>query len=219
VGGHGALREPGGAGRVEDRDVVVGVDVDLGHRGALDEQVVEPNGTVVVAGPDRDERGIDRVDRLDARQALLVADDDRAAGVVRRVLDLIGDPPGVERHSDRAHRGDGDERRDPLGVVAHRDADAIALRHAQFVHERMADLAGLAQHVGHRPPFVLEDDVVVGSGCCHRVEVTHVRWRVHEHLRRLTAHLGLADLEHRAGRAHGGHRFVERHRFHHGAPL
>jgi hypothetical protein len=37
----GALRVAGGAGRVEDRHVVVGVDVDVGHGGARGEQILQ----------------------------------------------------------------------------------------------------------------------------------------------------------------------------------
>ena len=56
---------------------------------------------------------------------------------------------------------------------------AIATRSPLFdtevVHQRVADLADQLHHLRHRPPFILEDDEVVGAGCGRSKQVAHVR--------------------------------------------
>ena len=49
-------------------------------------------------------------------------------GVLQSVAQLLARPPGVERDDDGAGQGDGPERHDPFGQVAHGDGDPVALR-------------------------------------------------------------------------------------------
>jgi hypothetical protein len=61
-----------------------------------------------------------------ARQALLVRDEERGLAVGDAVQDLVGRPPGVEAHRDCAQAGDGPEAEHPLGAVGGQDGHAVA---------------------------------------------------------------------------------------------
>ena len=61
---------------------------------------------------------------------------------LQSVLQLLGRPPRVERHDDGAREDGAPERDDPLGEVARRDGDAVALGDAvsdEAVGQRRGD--------------------------------------------------------------------------------
>ena len=68
--------------------------------------------------------------RCEPLGALLVGEEHDAARVAQAVRELGTGPPRVQRHRDRADRDRRPERERPLGVVPHRDRDAIAGLHA-----------------------------------------------------------------------------------------
>ncbi len=221
---HGTLRVAGGARGVEDRDVVVGIDLDVGQRRARREQVFQCDDLERVVGPglgvfaDGDDLGGDRsgFGRTHPVQSVGVGDHDLRAGVVEREHHLVGLPPGVHRDGDRTHRGDRGEGSDPLRVVAHGDRHPVAVGDAEVVHEGVADLADQLEHPRHRPALVLEDDEVVGASGGGSEQMAHVRRRSGEHLGRHTEDVDLLDLEPCTWRAHLRARFLECHR--HGCP-
>ena len=212
----GSLRAAGRTRGVEDGHVVIWIDVDVGHRGAVDEQVVEAQRTVGYRAPapyDDDPR-VDRPLRRCGHplHAVVVGEHDGRTGVPEGEHHLVGLPPRVHRHRDRPDRRDRGERGDPLGRVPHRDRDPVTFADSEFGDEGVADPPGEFEHPGHRPAFVLEDDEVVGPIRRQREQCPDVRWRSGEHLGRDTEDVGLFDLEHRAGRTHCVACLVERHR-------
>ena len=132
VGRDGTLGEPGGPRRVEDGGVVVGADLDLGHRVAeLDHLVVAGHAGRVrleLVAPHHDHRHAPGVGRgVGPLDPLGIGDQQRQAGVLDGVVELGLGPPGVERDRHGADRQDGGERDDPLGEVAHGDPHPVAL--------------------------------------------------------------------------------------------
>ncbi len=219
VGGDSSLRITGRAGGVQDRGVVVRVDVDVGQCCAVGQQILQRNHAerVVRSGfgvfADGHHRGGDRA-RIGGSQPVEpvgVGDDDLRAGVVEGEHDLSGLPPRVHRNRHRSDGGDRGERGDPFRVVAHRDRDAIAVGDAELVDEGVTDPTDQLQHLWHRPAFVLEHDEVVGARRCGGEQVTQVRRRAGEHLGRRAEDVDFADLERGTGRADGRARFVEVH--------
>jgi hypothetical protein len=211
-----ALRMTGRARGVEDRDVVVGVDLDLRHGDSVPQQVIESRGTGgrVRRRSNHDHLSTDGTGSglIDADQTLLVGEHYLGARIVECVDDLVGHPPGVERHSDRADRGDGDEGGDPLGIVAHRDRHPVALGDTEIVHQGVTDLSSHGQHLRHRPTLVLVDDEVVVTNCRQLEQGSDVRRGTGEHLGRDPADVCSGDLEHRPGRAHGLAGLAKSHR-------
>ena len=135
VGGHRALGVAGGARRVEDGGVVVGVDRHA--RGSApgtttSSQRSTPRRarrrrrrrTPMVGMPRRAAASRVRSTRSTSATSTL------APGVLEPVVQLVGRPPGVHRHHDGADRQGAEVGDDPLGVVAHGDGDPVALRHA-----------------------------------------------------------------------------------------
>ncbi len=161
VGRDRALGMAGGARRVEDGGVVVGVDGpppawpsrapgrprgDRPPAGAVRRTAPRPCGCRAVEGA------------LGSLGPLLVGDEHLGARVLEAVDHLVGGPPRVERDGDRADRDGGHVRGDPLGVVAHADGDPVALGHAVALDEQGTDGVGLRHDVGEGEPLVLVDE-------------------------------------------------------------
>ena len=132
VGELRALRPAGGARGVEDAGVGVGIDVHGGHRRFLGDDVRPGRDALRQAlGAHGDQPGARgaRGPLQDARQPLVVAEHHLRLGVVQRVLDLVGHPPGVHADHRDADRDRGPVGQHPLRIVAHGDGDAVARLH------------------------------------------------------------------------------------------
>ena len=217
---HRTLGITGGAGGVENRDVIIGVDVDIGQRCIIGEQVLERHDTERVVGEwcgtvaDGEDRGADRTGLGGAHpvQAVSVGDHDLRVGVAEGEHHLVGLPPRVHGYGDRPDRRDRSEGGDPLGIVAHGDRDAVALRDPEIVDESVPDPTDQFDHPRHRPAFVFEDDEVVGACGRSSEQVADVRRRPGEHLGRNAEHVDFLDLESCTRRAHCRAGVVEVHR-------
>ena len=147
VRAHHALRISRRARRVEDHRVVGRPDAGLRHRSRrhVAQQVAELRDAVLRPIP---APGGDRLHRHRVRaggqplQPLAVREQHRGPAVDQPVLHLLGLPQRVEADGDRADRRHGHEAHDPLGVVAHRDRDAVALADPVAVDQQPPDAAG-----------------------------------------------------------------------------
>ena len=166
VGRDHALRMAGGAGGVEDRGRVVGVDVGRRHRHLAHglgqrRQRAHPLGERRRhrRGPDRehDETG-NRLAAGEPLQTLGVGEQHPRPAVAQPVGHLLGLPVRVHRDGDRADRGDRVEGEHPLGVVAHRDRDAIARAHAAVVDQHVSDPAGRGPGLRVAQPLLAVDE-------------------------------------------------------------
>ncbi len=178
----------GGARRVEDGGVVVGIDRDLGQGDVVgrrahhllerdDVHGLHPNpieeaahrrpaatgvGIVLLARHDhRLESGEFGQVVGDTELALLVHEGHLGARVGQPVGELVAGPPGVEGYG---HGADGDccpESHDPVGEVAHGDTDPVARSDAEAVHELMSQGGDGAEVLFERDPLVLVDEEVL----------------------------------------------------------
>jgi len=218
VGGHRALGPAGGAGGVEDGDLVVGVELDRGRR------LVRQAGPVAgppdhalqgrqarIARQSRRPRDIDPIQRRagvqvrqDSRQPLLVEDRDLGPRIAEAELQLLARPPGVQRRGD----GPGQHGRivghRPFGQVAHDDGHPVALAHPVLGQPaRQADggagesLEGDAVVVEHQELAVAETAGVVE-------DVAQGRRDLGPHPDRPAVDDRLADLESAAGAGEPG---------------
>ncbi len=204
VGRDGALGEARRARRVEDGGVVVRVDRDLRHRVAQGDHLVEAlhpgRVRLELVAPHHDHRDAAGVGRgMGPLDPLRVGDEQGEAGVLDRVVELGLGPPGVERHRHGADRQDGRERDDPLGEVAHGDADPVALRDPVGVHEGVGQGVHVAHGLGEGPPLVLVDQelglVATGPG----EQLAQVGRGVLEHPQRPAPDVRLHHLEELSG--------------------
>ncbi len=175
MGRHRSLGFAGGARGVEDRGVVTGIDLDIGHRGAGGAHILESVDTgrrlTTMADRNHPEPGQAIEDGRHALGPLLIGDEHGGARVAQPVLELVGGPPGVQRHRHRADGGDGGEARHPLGVVAHADGHAVTALHAVVLDQQMTGGVDLRDHVGEGQALVLVHEVhVVGGSRTHGVE-------------------------------------------------
>ncbi len=106
-----------------------------------------------------------RVVLAEALVAFVVDEGDDCSRVAQPVLELGPRPPRVERNDHCARGRGGPEGDRPLGEVAHRDRDAVALSHAEVVDEAMGERCGRREVVteGQRVVLVHEErEVAVG---------------------------------------------------------
>ena len=113
-------------------------------------------------GNDRD---VEALDFADAAQAFLVGKHQASAGIPEAIGKLVGLPPGIHGHNDRTDHDGAHEGRDPFGIVAHGDRDAVALGDAMAGLQHGGDADGLRLHVGKGEALALVDDeLLVGVG-------------------------------------------------------
>jgi hypothetical protein len=205
----------GRARRVEDGGIVVGADLDGRHGRAGRDDVLEPLGArrQWARRPHHDGADAERVERaFGPLGPFLVGDEHAGARVLQAVGELVDGPPGVERHGDGPDRGDRGERRDPFGVVAHADGDAVTLLHVVPVDQRIGDGVDLGHDVVERQPLVLVDEEDPVAARAGQVEQgAQRRQGVLVDLRRSAEHVDLTHGEHLALRGYGSDRLFERH--------
>ena len=68
--------------------------------------------------------------------SFVIDDQDLRTRIAQAVIELAAGPPGVERNDDRADRDTGKERDGPLGQIAHRQRNAVALSHPHRAQRR-----------------------------------------------------------------------------------
>ena len=170
MGQLGALGEAGRARRVEDRDVVVGVDVGVGQpgRGAGGIDRRRPSATQS-SGSSRSERTAITCSGASSRrpsssgqhplEALVVGDQHLGPGVGEAVLHLRRRPPGVHPDDGGADRRDRPVADDPLRVVAHGQRHPVAGADAVHVAEVVGERPHLGVDLGVRVALVLVHDV------------------------------------------------------------
>ena len=158
---HRTLGLTGRAGRVHDRRVVVGVDVDVGGSGGSSPARASTNVSLLGS--------VGRADQDDARTACSArcgsnrssrssSANSSTAPESRGRRPARAGPPRVERDGDGAERHGRPERRRPLGRVARRDRDAVALAHAVApAMPRPGPAPGV--RLGERDPLILVDEV------------------------------------------------------------
>jgi hypothetical protein len=148
----------------------------------------------------------------DTFETFLVYEHDRRPGVLQAVDQLLGRPPGVDRHGDGP---DGDRRPEghrPLGEVARRDRDPVAVRNSEFdqsMRERGDDPVVLLEGEA----LVLVDEEI--PRCVHHRHVEddpQAGGRVlpHSHLQAVDGRA--LGFEHLAGRGQQCVRLGDRHR-------
>jgi hypothetical protein len=211
VRGDGALREACGPRGVHDRRVVVGVDVHRGHGrpAAGGDHLGEVEGARRErALRARDEqREVERLDlRGDAVVALLIDHEQPRAGIREPVDHLLGGPPGVHGHGDRAHGGHRHEGDDPFRMVAHGDRHAIARAHAEVGRQPVRQGRGVGVHLGEGAALVAVDQEVGGAVLLTAggVEFGETTRRVREDAQPDAAHVGLCALVRGAGGGEAG---------------
>ena len=129
VGQHHALRQPGRPARVrQDREVGSRIDLDLGRRGSLREQVAETR-LIAIAIADDDDLLDRRVGGGGASGLEEGADGEHQprAGVVHLVSQLARRVERVRGRADGATPGHAVEDQRVLGQVRHVDRDPVAL--------------------------------------------------------------------------------------------
>ena len=104
----------------------------------------------------------------------MTGDQELRPRVAEPVLELGPRPPRVEGHDDRAGSSRRPERDRPVGEVAHRDRDTVALAHTEVVDESVSERGdrGEVLSEGERLVFVHEEgEVAVGEALLeHRAE-------------------------------------------------
>ena len=122
--------------------------------------------------------------RQHALETFRVGEQEFEAAVVDAVRELLARPPRVHRHRHGADRRDAHEREQPLGIVARRDADAIALFDAG-VDQPMCDARRLPPRFVERVALVLINvEVFVGVHEARPIQLAQVRRRVLEYAER-----------------------------------
>ena len=221
VGGDGALRVPGRARGVEDGGVVVGVDLDLGHRCPGHEHVVEVVAAggqrALVAHDDRPDAEARRAGRRRARRA-------RGRGTRRGRPSRAGRTRSPGRSTTRSATPPRPRwrrwRRRPRSTPG---SCACRWRPGRRAARRSARRAGWRwRRSGPRPrgrcgarprrPGTARR----GAGAWCRTAARSDGGRRREHPLGAAEHLGLGDLERPAGAGHGRHGLVVGHR--HGWP-
>jgi len=144
-----------------------------------------------------------------AFDSLGVADEDRQLCVVDGVLQLLAGPPGVHRDRDRPDRKDRGERDDPLRIVAHGDADAVARFDAVVVNERVTEGVDLFHHLGERPVLVFVHDERLIDAARRLEQLTQVRRCVLEGPIRDAVTFDVDHFERTAGSTHHGVRLLK----------
>ena len=206
MGELGALGEPGRARRVEDRDVVVGVDVGVGEGGrrcvGVDHLVPAIDATREVALGAHGEQvercvGSDVVeDRQHALDTLVVGDEHLGLRVAEAVGHLGWSPPRVHPDCCGADRRDRPVGHDPFRIVAHRDGDPVTRADPVDVAQVVREGAGPCADLGVAVALVLVDDVrLVAMELGELPDRSHVGWGVLEHSHRITPYLDLGDTE------------------------
>ena len=123
--------------------------------------------------------------------------------VGQAVLHLGRRPPGVEADDGGADRRDRPVADDPLGVVAHRQRDAVARAHAVDVAEVVGERPHLGVDLGVGVALVLVHEVVaVAEQRRQRPDLPHVRRCRVEHPRRDAPDVDLGHGEGAAGSDH-----------------
>ena len=173
VGRDRALGKAGRPRRVEDGGVVLGQHDDGRHRIAQRDDVLVALHAVRkrLSGGHarRDDRDLALCGRtVRPLDPLPVDDEHHAAGVLEGVVELALRPPRIEGDGDGADGEDGGKRHDPLGQVAHGDADPVALLDAEGVHQRVRQGVDVPVRLLERPALVLVDEegrlVLPGAG-------------------------------------------------------
>ncbi len=156
--------------------------------------------------------------RLDALPAFDVADQQPGPRMAKPVAELRPRPPRVERHHDRTETGNREQDDGPLGQVAHRQCDAVALADAESAKVRGERGRGAEPaFIGHA--LVLEDEEgrVAVSGARHPGEHREAGRLVLPAARRDAAadarNRHRLHLELRAGRAQPPFYLDQRHRW------
>ena len=158
----GPLGEASGSRRVKNRSVHVRCHLDEGHRGSANNHlmpVLNPRGQrqKLIKANTQDSHTRALTDFVRSSYALGVGDQDTQPGVVHRVVQFLLGPPRVERHRNRANGGDGGERDNPLGQVAHGNSHAIALFNVVVMHQRVTQRVHFSHDFAECPLFVLVD--------------------------------------------------------------
>ena len=116
-----------------------------------------------------------------ARDQFTVHEQRIKATVLDAVDHLLAGPPCVHCNGDGAHRRDAHERGDPLGIVAHRDPNAITGSHTQGVqagHDPLRMPPGLCKRVA----LVLIDVERAGAVLQRTlIQLAQVPWCIGEH--------------------------------------
>ena len=141
-----ALGMAGGAGRVEDRGIVVGIEQDLRRRAVRQKLPIAHAADnilelrhfrmrdLLLVATDVDALEIRAVRQMldDALEALGIRERDFGPGILQRIFELRAGPPCIERRGDRAGKQRAEEGRGPFGQIAHGDRDAVAFAHARL---------------------------------------------------------------------------------------
>ncbi len=178
----GAFRPAGGARRVEDRGVVLGVEAGVRQGlvgevkvgGGRPDQVLEGVGRAQLIarrthGEEAGEAELVQV-WLDSSQAFGVGDQHLGGGVGDAIGQVLTGAPSVQRRHHRADGRTGPERDRPFGQVAHGDDDAVTLFHPVLVSEHAGERRGRAPVTLEGQPLLFEDDEVAFAPLAAGVE-------------------------------------------------
>jgi hypothetical protein len=197
-----ALREAGGAGRVEDASVSVGIDRNLRHRVLTRDHLL----------PWRDVcRGIvePHADQPDAACKLrLLPEPRQPLGIEEQRLGLripqckghfFGGPPGVHAH----HRDPGCDAgpidQHPFGIVAHRDRHPVPGTHALH-RQPCGDCVHLRVRFRIAQPLVFIDDIgPLGEYRCRKPQFAHGRRLVLVGADAIAEHFGFGNFKRPTG--------------------
>ena len=157
------------ARRVEDRRRVIGCDLDGRPRRGTGEQRRERDDpaaewaitlAVVEACADHRDAFEHRVVSVETLEALAVGEEHGRFAIGDAEGEFVPVPERVDRDRDRAGVGRGEERDRPLGDVAHRDRDTVALPDAEVLHERPGHLERTVPVLAVREALVAQHEEV-----------------------------------------------------------
>ena len=132
--------------------------------------------------------------------ALLVADEHARTAVAQREVHLVGGPPAVQRYRYEAARHDAGERHHPLGIVAHRDGDAVTASEAELAHEKIGASVGTGERRREVVALVLvHEELLVAVSARECEKIAEVRGGMTKHLHLDTAHGVPGQLEELTG--------------------
>ena len=196
------LRKTRRTTRVEDRRVVALVHFDGRHGGPSRQHVFQTIDArrkfTLMTNTDRlytepCERSLGRSCAFDVSHQHL------GAAVLEAVGHLLRCPPSIHTDGDSAdgsHRG---ERKNPLGVVPHGDRNAVTLRHAVPIHERVGNFINPRHHLRKGPGLVFINEEGLVAVQPRFIEGLAQRaLNILEDLEGLTVDLAFSDLKGRA---------------------
>ena len=170
MGGNRALGVPRGSRGVEDRHIVVRIDLDFGQRCADLEDGVQMLSAIGKRSLAANHQGLEfgfRQGTESIIQSLEIADQDPCTRILQAIDQFLDLPPGIHRDRNRPNGGDGRESGNPLGVISHRDGDPVSGPNPVAFDQQCPQGVHVFHGPGEGPMFVLvdEEDFVSPAAC------------------------------------------------------